>query len=403
MTAPVTIGSDARARVPVPFRLYLAGQLQSVTCSWAQVVAVSVVTVRLDPSALGWVVAAQFLPSLVLGPWAGVLADRHDRRTLLVRAEASLGLVAVAYAAAYALGVLELPVLFCLATVWGIVNAVDTPARRAFVPSLMPDSASRSSALSGTVLLSGMALGSASGGWLMATVGAGFVFALNAVSFAVDLIVLRAVRNSVVPAEPVPRRRGQVREGLTYVAQTPHLRAVMLALGVIGTFAINFQVSVPLLMSRQFGGDSALVGMALAFGSLGSLCGAVWLSIRTPARDWTRPAAAALAVGFVCVGVAPASQLALVALALVGLAWSAYLAGTLAILQGADPRFLGRVMSLFAVLLIGSTPIGGPVAGVLANELSPRAPFFLGAAAALAGWWLLGSRRPALPERARTR
>ena len=125
------------------FRRYLAGQLPSVTCSWAQVVAVSWVVVQLDPQALGWVVALQFLPTLLLGPWLGAVVDRHDRRVLLLLAEAGLGLVALGYAVAALAAGLTLPVVAGLATAWGVLDALDTPARRALVPMLVPRDAAR--------------------------------------------------------------------------------------------------------------------------------------------------------------------------------------------------------------------------------------------------------------------
>ena len=114
-----------------PFRRYLLGQLPSLTGSWAQVVALAWWVESRDPKALGWVIALQFLPSLALGPWFGAIADRHDRRRLLITAETGLGLVALTYALASAAGVLTMPLIYPLATVWGIINAIDTPARRA--------------------------------------------------------------------------------------------------------------------------------------------------------------------------------------------------------------------------------------------------------------------------------
>ena len=163
------------------FRRYLAGQLPSVTCSWAQVVTLSWVVVELNRQALGLVVALQFLPSLALGPWFGAIADRHDRRRLLMLAESGLGLVALGYALASASGVLTMPLICLLAAVWGIINALDTPARRALLPLLVrPDQAASASALAGAVLLLGMTGGSALGGALVAAVGATVAFAVNA-------------------------------------------------------------------------------------------------------------------------------------------------------------------------------------------------------------------------------
>jgi MFS family permease len=391
------------------FRLYLAGQLPSVTCSWAQVVALSVVTIRLDPALLGWVVAAQFLPSLLLGPWFGAIADRCDRRALLIASEAGLGVVAAGYATAEFAGTLSVPVVLALASAWGVLNALDTPARGALLPGLLPGAAARSSALSGLVLLTGMTAGSALGGWLVATRGPGWVFVLNAVSLAADVVILHTLAR-LVPAPPrLPRTPGQVRQGIRYVAATPSLRAAMSALTVIGTLAITFQVSIPLLITGTFGGGPAQVGEAFTAVSAGALAGAIWTATRPPRRPITVPAAAALAAGLAGVAAAPHLVVALSVLGVVGVAWSSYLTATLATLQGADPRYLGRVMSLFAVVLIGSTPVGGPITTALAAALSPRAPFILGASAALGGCLLLSlyhrSSPPGtmVPTRARTR
>jgi len=379
------------------FRLYLSGQLPSVVCSWAQVIAVTVVTVRLDPGALGWVVATQFLPSLVLGPYFGVVADRLDRRRLLVLAEAGLGVLAVGYAVSYFAGALTLPVMFALSTAWGVLNALDTPARRALIPALMPDSPARSSALSGVVMLTGMTAGSALGGWLVATSGAGSVFVVNACSFAVDVAVLRLLAR-LVPASPgVSRGPGQVREGIRYVLSTPSLRAPMVALAVIGTFAITFLVSIPLLVTETFGGGPSGIGAAFAAVSAGSLAGAGWAAARPPERSVVAPAAAVLALCCAGVAAAPNLPLAAIGLVLIGVCWSVYLTSTIATFQLADPRYLGRVMSLFAVLLVGSTPVGGPVASLLASTIDARAPFVMAAIAAALGCVLLTTS----PARAR--
>ncbi len=194
------------------FRRYLIGQLPSITCSWAQVVALSWVVVHRDPAALGLVVALQFTPSLVLGPWFGTVADRYDRKRILMLAEAGLGAVAAAYAVAAATGRLTVPVVCLLATIWGVVNALDTPARRALVPLLVPSGqAARASALTGIVLLLGMTAGSAVGAGLVAGAGVASTFAVNAGSFALDVALLSTIRAGTSPR--VPRARGQLREG----------------------------------------------------------------------------------------------------------------------------------------------------------------------------------------------
>jgi MFS family permease len=367
-----------------PFRRYLLGQLPSLTGSWAQVVALSWWVESHDPKALGWVVALQFLPSLLLGPWFGVVADRHDRRRLLMLAECGLGLVAAAYALASLTGVLTLPVIYGLATAWGMINALDTPARRALVPGLVPpDQAASASALTGTALLIGMAAGSALGGVLAAAADVAAAFAVNAASFLADVAVLSTIRVGKSPQ--VKRAPRQVREGLRYVARTPELRAPLLALALITTLAFTMRVSVPTLVRQSFAGGPAQLGAALTALSAGSLTGTLVRAARGMPGPRALPLAAAImACGLAATAVAPVLPAVLAGLAATGIGWSYFLATVIATLQSADPRMLGRVMSLFALVLLGGTSAGAPVASSLSASLGPRAPFVTGTAAAIA-------------------
>jgi MFS family permease len=381
------VRAGRRAVAPLssaPFRRYLLGQLPSLTGSWAQVVALSWWVESHDPKALGSVVALQFLPSLVLGPWFGVVADRHDRRRLLMLAESGLGLVAVAYALASQAGVLTLPVIYVLATAWGVINALDTPARRALVPALVPpDQAASASALTGTALLIGMTAGSALGGALVAVAGVTAAFAVNAASFLADVAVLSTIRAGRSPQ--VRRAPGQVREGLSYVAHTPELRMPLLALALIATLAFTMQVSVPTLVHQSFAGGPAQLGAALTVLAVGSLTGTLVRAARGMPGPRALPLAAAImACGLAATAIAPVLPAALAGLATIGIGWSCFLGTTIATLQSADPRMLGRVMSLFALVLLGGASAGAPVASFLATSFGPRTPFFTGTAAAIA-------------------
>lgn len=378
-----------------PFRRYLLGQLPSLTGSWAQVVALSWWVVSHDPKALGWVVALQFLPSLVLGPWFGVVADRHNRRRLLMLAECGLGLVAAGYALASLAGVLTLPVICGLATAWGVINALDTPARRALVPVLVPpDQAASASALTGTVLLIGMAAGSALGGVLVAAVGVTAAFAVNAASFFADVAVLNTIRAGKSPR--VKRAPRQVREGISYIAHTPALRAPLLTLALIATLAFTVQVSVPALVHQSFSVGPSQLGAALTILAAGSLAGTLVRAANGMPGPRALPMATAImACGLAATAIAPVLSAALAGLAIVGFGWSYFLGTTIATLQSADPRMLGRVMSLFALVLLGGMSAGAPIASALSGSLGPRAPFFAGAAAAIAALAIAtGSARP---------
>jgi MFS family permease len=373
------------------FRRYAAGQLPSITCSWAQVVALSAVVVTLDPAALGWVVALQFVPSLLLGPWCGALADRLDRRAVLMAAEAGLGLVATAFAVAAASGRLTLPVIGVLALVWGIVNAVDTPARRALTPQLVPpDAAPAAAALGGTLMLVGMTLGAALGGLLVPAFGASVAFGINALSFLVDVAVLATLPIGTSPR--TPRAPRQVRDGLAHVWHTPELRVPVVVLAAVATTTFTYQVSVPILVQERLGGGAGAIGGALTAFTAGSLAGTLVAAARgRPGPRATAVATAVVATGQLLVGLAPAYALA--GLFVAGLGWSALLSTVLAELQQARPDMLGRVMAVFAAVLLGATVVSGAVAGWLAVVAGATAPFLLGAAAAALTAGLLASRR----------
>jgi MFS family permease len=366
------------------FRRYLIGQLPSVTCSWAQVVALSWTVVDRAPAALGWVVALQFTPSLVLGPWFGTLADRYDRKRILMLAETGLGVVATGYAVAAATGRLTLPLVFLLATLWGIINALDTPARRALVPMLVTaGQAASAAALTGVVLLLGMTAGSALGAGLVAVAGPAVAFGVNAASFGLDVALLATIRTDAAPR--LARAPGQLREGLAYVWRTPHLRMPLLALALLATLAFTVQVSAPILLRTSFAAGPSLVGAAFTASTAGGLAGALVATGRTasgPRR--LRLASTLMAAALIVTAAAPAVPVALAGLAGIGFSWSLFIASAVAILQTAEPALLGRVMSWLAVVLIGGTAAGGPLAGTVAALCGPRTPFIVGAAAAVA-------------------
>ena len=376
------------------FRRYLAGQLPSVTCSWAQVIAVSWVVVQIDPQALGLVVALQFLPTLVLGPWLGTLVDRHDRRSLLMLAEAGLGVVALGYAVAAVTSGLTLPVVGGLAAVWGILNALDTPARRALVPMLVPpDAAASAAALTGTVLLLGMTLGTALGGVVVTTAGVVAAFGLNAASFLADVLVLASLR--VGPSPRVPRAPRQIRDGIDYVRRTPALRTAMLTLAVIATFGFTIQVSVPILVREGLGGGPGTLGALFTAVTAGGLLGTLVLAARGgPGPRTLARCAGAMAAALLVTALAPVPALAIAGLAGVGVAWSYLIGAVLAVVQTARPELTGRVMALFAAVLLSGSTASGPLTTAVTAVAGPRAPFLLGAGvAALVGLYLVVSRR----------
>jgi predicted MFS family arabinose efflux permease len=373
-------------------RRYLIGQLPSVTCSWAQVVALSWLVVERDPHALGLVVALQFLPSLILGPWFGAVADRHDRLRLLMLAEAGLGLVASTYALMSAIDHLTLPWIYLLATGWGVVNAFDTPARRALIPMLVPaEQATSASALAGAVLVAGMTAGSALGAVLVSTAGVTVTFGANAASFVADLAILATIRVDASPR--IKRAPRQVRDGFAYVWRTPTLRDALSTLAVVATLAFNVQVSVPILVRTSFGGGPSMVGAGLTAVAGGSLAGTLAVAARGSPSP-TRRATSLMAAATAATALAPSMPVACVGLAGIGFAWSFLLMSVIGTLQTAEPPMMGRVMSLLAVVLLGGNAAGGPMAALAATLVGPPAPFVLGSLSACAAT-LITAHRPA--------
>jgi len=312
--------------------------------------------------------------------------------------------VAAGYALAAATDRLTLPLIYLLAAFWGVINALDTPARRALVPMLVTaDQTASASALTGIVLLLGMTAGSALGAGLLAAAGAAVTFAINAASFLVDVALLHTIRVGASPR--IPRAPGQMREGLAYVWRTPRLRMPLLGLAILATLAFTVQVSAPILLRTSFAGGPSLVGAAFTAITAGGLAGAVRAGRGTPGPRHLRQASAVMTAALVTTAVAPTVPVVLAGLAGIGFAWSVFIASTVTILQTAEPPLMGRVMSWLAVVLIGGTAAGGPLAGSVAGLAGPRAPFILGAAAAVAAGAITGpqaarARADSLPVRA---
>jgi predicted MFS family arabinose efflux permease len=255
--------------------------------------------------------------------------------------------------------------------------------------------AASASALSGIVLLLGMTAGSALGAGLVAAAGLAVTFAMNAASFLIDVVLLYTIRVGASPR--IPRAPRQMSEGLAYVWRTPRLRMPLLGLAILATLAFTVQVSAPILLRTSFAGGPSLVGAAFTAVTAGGLAGAVAAGRGTPGPRHLRKASAVMTAALVTTAVAPTVPVVLAGLAGIGFAWSLFITSTVAILQTAEPALMGRVMSWLAAVLIGGTAAGGPLAGSVAGLGGPRAPFLLGAAAAVAAGVITGSR----PARAR--
>lgn len=369
------------------FRLFFVGQLVSQAGTWMQSVAIVWVVLRLTDSgtALGLVTAAQFLPMLVLGAWTGLLADRVDRHRLMVGTQVSFTLLAVAFSVLMLTDQESVATMYVLALIFGIITAVDNPARRSLVAELVAeDDVANAVGLNSALMTGSRVVGPALAGVLIAGPGAAACFVVNALTYlAVIGALLRIDRSALRSAPPVARAKGQLRDGFRYVWRTPELRLTLLLVGVVGLSAFNYQVSLPLLAERTFQGDATTFTLLFAAMSVGSVGGALAVASRRHV-DLTSlvRTGVALAVATLALAAAPTLPLAVLAVLPVGFS-SIFLvsASSAAVQLTADPSMRGRVLALVAMLFIGSTPIGSPIIGWVSEVSSPRVGIAIGGVA----------------------
>ena len=373
------------------YRLYFLGQLISTSGTWMQSIAQAWLVFQLTGSgvALGVTTALQFTPMLLAGAWGGVIADRVEKRRLLVGTQAASGLLALVLGAVTAFGVVELWMIYGLALALGAVNAIDNPARRAFVAEMVgTEHLTNAVSLSSAMFTSARVVGPAIAGLVIASFGVSWCFFANGLSYVAAVAAFALMRrDEFFAVSPVPKRKGQLREGLRYAWSTPALRLPLVLTAVIGTLAWNFQVVLPLLAKQTFGGDAGTFGTMYALMSVGSVVGALVTAHQArstptlPARRRARVRRGARSLA----AIAPTLAIELFALVLVGGAGIAFTAMANGVLQTETaPEMRGRVMALFSVAFLGSTPIGGPIVGWVSEQLGPRAGLWLGAVATLA-------------------
>lgn len=391
------------------YRLFFWGQLVSLTGSWMQSVAMAWLVLRLGGrgAAIGAVAGLQFLPMMLLGPWAGVVADRVDKRRTLVATQVFTGVVAVALTVVTATGVVELWMVFLAALMNGFAFVLDAPTRQAFVVEMVGEAElTNAIGLNSAIFNGARVVGPAVGGLLIPVVGIWPCFLLNAVSFAAVVGGLLAMRpDDLFRTAPAPRARGQLREGLRYIWSSAERRTLLVMMAIVGMSALNTNVALPLLARFTFDGDATTFGILTAVLGLGSLVGALTAAGRAvPSPRLLVATCAGGGVALALVGVAPSIGLVLVALALFGAGIMVFVVTSNSLLQlSTDSAFRGRVMSLYTLVFLGSTPIGGPLTGWLAQQFGARAALVAGGvgtvgAAAFGAAALLRSRRAVVDD-----
>jgi len=372
------------------YRLFFFGQLVSVAGTWMKTVAQSFVVLDLTHSGtqLGLTSAARFLPMFLFGPIGGVFADRMDRRRVLDVTQTLSGLLAGVFAVTVGTHSIRLWIVYLLALALGFVNVFDNPARQSFISEMVS-----AQDLPNAVTLNSVAMnmarvfGAALGGVIAAAIGLALCFTFNALSFGAVLVSLAAMRGSeLFPAKRVSRQKRQVRQGLRYVRSTPELFIPLLMIAVIGTLAWEFQVSLPLMASEVFHGGAASYGVMASVMGGGAVVGGLISAARS--RPRTRAlclAAIGWGIAILAAAVAPSMALELAALVFVGYGSITFNSLAKTTLQlTARPEMRGRVMALWALAWLGSTPIGGPIIGRAGQAIGARWALVIGGLATLA-------------------
>jgi MFS family permease len=386
VTRVIKAGRVTFAALSVPnYRRYYFGQAISLTGTWMQMTAQAWLVLSLTHSstALGLIVALQTLPVLLLAPYGGVIADRVDKRRLMVALQSAMGLQALALGLLTVAGVVQVWEIGLLAALLGVNNAFESPARQSFMLEMVGQDNLRNAVSLNSVLVNvARLIGPAVAGILIAAVGEGACFLVNAGSFVAVVASLATMdRSALRPTDRAPRARGQLREGLRYVRATPDLAVPLLMMAAVGCLTYEFQVSLPVMASHGLHVGASGFGFMTAAMGLGAVAGGLLVAAR--GTTGLRPMVVAVTgFGLAMAGaaLAPSIALELGALAFAGAASITFMATANSTLQlAAEPSMRGRVMSLWFVAFQGSTPIGGPTVGVVMALGGARAGLGLGA------------------------
>ena len=371
------------------FKLFFFGQLISQCGSWMQTIALGWLVLDLSDKnglAVGWSVALQFVPTLLFGVWAGTLADRMNKRKLWGYTQFALACIAALLAALDLSGVVQLWMLFVVIFVFGMAFAVDNPTRNALVPELVPpEYLPNAIGLTSATMQGSRVFGPALAGVLIVTVGTGMCFLINAVSYMFVIGALLMMRPSEMRTAPVAREKGQTMAGLRYMWGDRTLRSTLLVAVVVGTFAINSPVVLPLLAKVTFDGNADVYSWMTIGMGLGAFIGALVYASH-PAANLKVVVLGGLGFGVaICTAaLSPTLAVFLVLIVFVGGGQTAFLSTTNSLLQlTSDPVMRGRVMAVYAIALLGTTPIGAPTVGWIAEAFGPRWAFAIGGIATL--------------------
>lgn len=370
--------------------LYFIGQSISMSGTWMQTVAQGWLVLQLTHSGaqLGFVVALQFLSMLIAGPWGGLIADRFNKRRILYYTQSAFGLLALGISILVFSGAIQIWMVYVFAMCLGIVRIFDDPARQTFVSELVGDVHVKNAvSLNATANNLARVVGPSIGGILIAGVGIAFCFLLNSVSYVATIIMLFKMNGKELHFAPRRRKKsGELREGFRYVMSSPLIKNTLLMMAFIGTFAYEFQISLPLLAKQTFNGDAASYAALMSALGAGSVVGGLFSAGRHKVAPHHLIIFALLfGVSLIAVSLMPTLTLATMGMAVVGFFSINVLSlGNTMLQLESVPEMRGRVMSLWGVAMIGSTPIGGPIIGLIGEYMGGRWGVGVGGIAAIA-------------------
>ncbi|MGA9871399.1 MAG: MFS transporter [Rhodococcus sp. (in: high G+C Gram-positive bacteria)] len=374
------------------YRLWASGQIVSLVGTWMQRVAQDWLVLTLSGGnglAVGVVMALQFGPTLFLSVYGGVLADRYDKRTLLMITQVFAAVCGLVLGLLDVGNIVELWHVYLIAFVLGCSSAIDAPVRQSFTIEMVgKEKLSNAIALNSMTFNMARIIGPAVSGVLITLIGTGWVFLINAGSFTAVFVALAAMRaKELFRVEPAPRAKGQVRAGFAYVWSRPDLRVLLATVFMVSTFGLNFPLSLAVLARNTFGSGADAYGLLSTTLAVGTLAGATVAArrVNTPRLRLFVGAVIAFGVFEILVGIMPNYLLVAVLLVPTGAVTLTFTTSAMNILQMSVPSDMrGRVMGIYMLCFLGGTPLGSPVLGWLADVLDPRAPLVFGGVVSLA-------------------
>lgn len=371
------------------YRLFFIGQAVSMSGTWMQTIALGWLTLILTGSgtSLGAMLAAQFLPILFLGPWGGVVVDRYNKRLLLYWTQILTALLSLALGLLVVSNHIEVWSLYVFAALFGLIKVIENPARATFVNELVGPTYIRNAVTLNSIIANlARLVGPALCGIVIVVFGIGWSFVVNALTFVFVIVILYLINEKDLLVEPLtPKEPGQIRAGLAYVKSNPIVRDTLLLMVAMGTLSYEFQVSLPLLAKITFLGDASAYATLMSAMGAGAVVGGLYTAGRKAVTmsllAWF---AALFGLSMLIVGLMPSFILATVGMFVVGFFSVNVLAMGNTLLQlNSASHMRGRVMALWSMAFLGTTPLGGPVIGFVGEFLGPRYTMFVGGAAAV--------------------